>query len=52
MRVYLETLGCRQNLSEIETLGRQLTAMGHQVVPTPEAAGANLALDMREARLL
>lgn len=38
MKVYLETLGCRLNYSEMETLGRQLTAAGHHLVPAPEQA--------------
>lgn len=38
MKVYLETLGCRLNYSEIEALGRALRAAGHQVVRTPQEA--------------
>lgn len=38
MKIYLETLGCRLNWSEMETLGRQLTAAGHGVVDAPEQA--------------
>lgn len=38
MRVYLETLGCRLNYSEMETLGRQLAATGHEIVSVPEQA--------------
>jgi threonylcarbamoyladenosine tRNA methylthiotransferase MtaB len=38
MKVYLETLGCRLNYSEMETLGRQLVTAGHHVVPAPEQA--------------
>jgi threonylcarbamoyladenosine tRNA methylthiotransferase MtaB len=38
MKVYLETLGCRLNLSEMETLGRRLAAAGHQLVESPEQA--------------
>ncbi|MDW8317692.1 MAG: tRNA (N(6)-L-threonylcarbamoyladenosine(37)-C(2))-methylthiotransferase MtaB [Anaerolineae bacterium] len=38
MKVFLETLGCRLNYSEMEALGRQLAAAGHQVVGTPEQA--------------
>ncbi|MCC7355367.1 MAG: tRNA (N(6)-L-threonylcarbamoyladenosine(37)-C(2))-methylthiotransferase MtaB [Anaerolineae bacterium] len=34
MKVYLETLGCRLNFSEMETLARSLIAAGHVVVPT------------------
>ncbi len=35
MRVYLETLGCRLNFSEMERLARELSARGHHVVPAP-----------------
>ncbi|MEA3336206.1 MAG: tRNA (N(6)-L-threonylcarbamoyladenosine(37)-C(2))-methylthiotransferase MtaB [Chloroflexota bacterium] len=38
MNIYLDTLGCRLNFSEMETLGRQLQAAGHFLVATPEAA--------------
>ncbi|MCO5242772.1 MAG: tRNA (N(6)-L-threonylcarbamoyladenosine(37)-C(2))-methylthiotransferase MtaB [Anaerolineae bacterium] len=38
MRIYLETLGCRLNYSEMETLGRELVDVGHYVVPSPEEA--------------
>ena len=38
MRIYLETLGCRLNYSEMETLGRQLAAVGHSVVDAAENA--------------
>ena len=38
MKVFLETLGCRLNYSEMETLGRQLGEIGHQIVPSPEQA--------------
>lgn len=38
MNVYLETLGCRLNYSEIESLGRQLAEAGHRVVAAPEEA--------------
>ncbi|MEZ4768724.1 MAG: tRNA (N(6)-L-threonylcarbamoyladenosine(37)-C(2))-methylthiotransferase MtaB [Caldilineales bacterium] len=38
MRIYLETLGCRLNYSEMETLGRELVDVGHRVVPSPEEA--------------
>ena len=38
MRVYLETLGCRLNYSEMETLGRQLGQIGHEIVSLPEQA--------------
>ncbi|MCP4423464.1 MAG: hypothetical protein GY803_03130, partial [Chloroflexi bacterium] len=32
MKVYLHTIGCRLNQSEIETLARQLLAAGHEIV--------------------
>ncbi len=38
MKVYLDTVGCRLNQSEIETYARQLTAAGHQLVATMEEA--------------
>jgi len=38
MNVYLETLGCRLNYSEMESLGRQLAETGHRVVEAPEQA--------------
>lgn len=38
MKVYLDTVGCRLNQSEIETYARQLTAAGHTLVPTMEEA--------------
>lgn len=39
MKVYLHSIGCRLNHSEIETLARQLMAAGHEIVP--EAAQAD-----------
>ncbi len=39
MNVYLQSLGCRLNQSEIETLARQFTASGHIVVSDPAQAG-------------
>ncbi len=39
MKVYLHSSGCRLNQSEIETMGRQLLAAGHELVP--EAAQAD-----------
>ena len=32
MRIYLHSIGCRLNQSEIETMGRQLLAQGHEIV--------------------
>ena len=38
MKVYLASIGCRLNQSEIETMARQLLANGHEVVPDPALA--------------
>jgi threonylcarbamoyladenosine tRNA methylthiotransferase MtaB len=38
MKVYLNSIGCRLNQSEIETIGRQLLAQGHEIVSDPEQA--------------
>ena len=38
MRIYLETLGCRLNYAEMATLGRQLTAAGHQLATSADEA--------------
>jgi threonylcarbamoyladenosine tRNA methylthiotransferase MtaB len=38
MKVYLHSIGCRLNHSEIETMGRQLLAAGHEVVADPATA--------------
>jgi threonylcarbamoyladenosine tRNA methylthiotransferase MtaB len=38
MKVYLDTIGCRLNQSEIETYARQLTAAGHTLVAAMEEA--------------
>jgi threonylcarbamoyladenosine tRNA methylthiotransferase MtaB len=38
MKIYLETLGCRLNYSEMESLGRQLVAAGHALVDAAEQA--------------
>jgi threonylcarbamoyladenosine tRNA methylthiotransferase MtaB len=34
MKVFLNSIGCRLNHSEIETLARQLLANGHEIVPS------------------
>lgn len=34
MRVFLDSLGCRLNQSEIEAMGREFRAGGHELVPT------------------
>jgi len=38
MNIYLESIGCKLNQSEIETLARRFVARGHQVVATPQEA--------------
>ena len=42
MKIYLDSIGCRLNQSEIETMGRQFRAAGHEIVPT--AAAADMAV--------
>jgi len=39
MRVYLNSIGCRLNQSEMESLARQLMGCGHQIVHSPAEAG-------------
>jgi threonylcarbamoyladenosine tRNA methylthiotransferase MtaB len=38
MRIYLNTIGCRLNQSEIERYARQFRAAGHSLVESPEQA--------------
>lgn len=38
MKIFLDTIGCRLNQAEIETLARQFRSAGHEIVPTAEAA--------------
>ncbi len=38
MKIYLDTIGCRLNQSEIETMARQFRAAGHEIVASPETA--------------
>lgn len=38
MKVYLHSIGCRLNQSEIETMARQLLAAGHELVAAPAQA--------------
>lgn len=38
MKIYLDTIGCRLNQSEIETMARQFRAVGHEIVASPEMA--------------
>ncbi len=40
MRVYLDTLGCRLNQAEIESMARRYAAAGHEVVVDPALADA------------
>ncbi|MDT8306000.1 MAG: tRNA (N(6)-L-threonylcarbamoyladenosine(37)-C(2))-methylthiotransferase MtaB [Anaerolineae bacterium] len=38
MKIYLHSIGCRLNQSEIETMARQLLAAGHELVSVPANA--------------
>ncbi|MDZ7897927.1 MAG: hypothetical protein U5N85_07855 [Arcicella sp.] len=38
MKIYLDTIGCRLNQSEIETMARQFRAAGHEIVATADSA--------------
>ena len=38
MKVYLDTIGCRLNQSEIESMARQFRAAGHEIVPAATEA--------------
>lgn len=38
MKVYLDTIGCRLNQSEIETMARQFRTAGHEIVGTASEA--------------
>ena len=42
MKIYLDTIGCRLNQSEIETMARQFRGAGHEIAASPE--GAELAV--------
>jgi threonylcarbamoyladenosine tRNA methylthiotransferase MtaB len=42
MKIYLDTIGCRLNQSEIERMARQFRAAGHEIVAT--TADANMAV--------
>ncbi len=38
MKIYLDTIGCRLNQSEIESMARQFRLAGHEIVASPEQA--------------
>lgn len=38
MKIYLDSIGCRLNQSEIENYARQFRSVGHRLVPTPGEA--------------
>ena len=38
MKIYLDTIGCRLNQSEIETMARQFRTAGHEIVASPGLA--------------
>jgi threonylcarbamoyladenosine tRNA methylthiotransferase MtaB len=42
MKIFLDTIGCRLNQAEIETLARHFREAGHEIVAAP--AGADLAV--------
>jgi threonylcarbamoyladenosine tRNA methylthiotransferase MtaB len=42
MKIYLDTVGCRLNQSEIESIGRQFRAAGHEIISM--AGGADMAV--------
>jgi threonylcarbamoyladenosine tRNA methylthiotransferase MtaB len=38
MKIYLDTIGCRLNQSEIETMARQFRSAGHEIVASADSA--------------
>jgi threonylcarbamoyladenosine tRNA methylthiotransferase MtaB len=38
LKIFLDTVGCRLNQSEIETFGNLFRALGHEIVPDPKNA--------------
>ena len=38
MKIYLDSIGCRLNQSEIETMARQFQQQGHEIVDDPALA--------------
>src|SRR5512140_3262430 len=38
MTIYLDTIGCRLNQSEIESMAKQFRLAGHEVVASPDQA--------------
>ena len=38
MKIYLDTIGCRLNQSEIESMARQFRSVGHEIVASAELA--------------
>src|SRR5512134_3582160 len=38
MKIYLDTIGCRLNQSELETMARQFRVGGHEIVASPDQA--------------
>jgi len=38
MKIYLDTIGCRLNQSEIENMARQFRAAGHEIIANAESA--------------
>ena len=38
MKIFLDSIGCRLNQSEVEGFANQLRALGHEIVPEPSSA--------------
>ena len=38
MKIYLDTIGCRLNQSEIEAMARGFRAVGHEIVTSAQMA--------------
>ena len=38
MKIYLDTIGCRLNQAEIESMARQFRVAGHEIVASPDVA--------------
>jgi threonylcarbamoyladenosine tRNA methylthiotransferase MtaB len=38
MKIYLDTIGCRLNQAEIESMARQFRVAGHEIVASPDQA--------------
>jgi tRNA A37 methylthiotransferase MiaB len=43
MKIYLDTIGCRLNQAEIESMARQFRASGHEIVGTAGEADSGVS---------